>query len=548
MQVPLLVGKSLRFLLAGAFFLLLFSTRFSYSASAQSAADTVYVDVPDMPASDLQAVLGWIKSKVEMIRTPYCYRDSYGRGAGVVRSVCAEGQEKGNADALCYPKCGPGFKGVGPVCWAVCPSGYSDGGAFCSKPASTTRSGRVADKGPCDPGQRDDGTSCWEDLKTKTEDKGYYNYTWGCGTAIAKCWDGSTGCKNNCYRTWIVKLVTTSTGCGCIKKTLFQRQSCRSNEDLYGGYCYPKCPAGSHAVECCICSPDCPNDNFTDAGATCTKKSYTRGAGQVLQCPTGYTPDETGGPAGLCYPACKSGYHGVGPVCWMNCPDGLVPCGAGCAASKTDCATTTFDQVFSVAVLAANIATMGGASKGASVAKAGEEIVSVGSKFRVVKSGSLAKYMWRAVDFLQTASGSANIQKLTVVRKYFNPRTFEYLQKAAVVAKYGESIAQAGKDVYDAVKLYSSMYSGKFEEQTSAEINTEINNRFSVKVADYIKSSWAEIQLNEMAAADGFAIAKNVMDLVSIVDVTGVVAVINAYAHPVCKAAVPFPTLSQAYK
>ena len=27
------------------------------------------------------------------------------------------------------------------------------------------------------------------------------NYSWGCGTLLAKCHDGSTGCKNDCYKT-----------------------------------------------------------------------------------------------------------------------------------------------------------------------------------------------------------------------------------------------------------------------------------------------------------------------------------------------------------
>ena len=41
-------------------------------------------------------------------------KDSYGRGVGVPM-ICRSDQEQ---DAgLCYPKCDPGYKGVGPVCW-----------------------------------------------------------------------------------------------------------------------------------------------------------------------------------------------------------------------------------------------------------------------------------------------------------------------------------------------------------------------------------------------------------------------------------------------
>jgi len=42
------------------------------------------------------------------------WKDSYGRGVGVPM-ICSSDQEQ---DAgLCYPKCNPGYKGVGPVCW-----------------------------------------------------------------------------------------------------------------------------------------------------------------------------------------------------------------------------------------------------------------------------------------------------------------------------------------------------------------------------------------------------------------------------------------------
>lgn len=41
-------------------------------------------------------------------------KKSYGRTAGKPMG-CKKDEEKGGA--LCYPKCKPGYKGVGPVCW-----------------------------------------------------------------------------------------------------------------------------------------------------------------------------------------------------------------------------------------------------------------------------------------------------------------------------------------------------------------------------------------------------------------------------------------------
>ena len=76
----------------------------------------------------------------------------------------------------------------------------------------------------------------------------------------------------------------------------------------------------------------CP-PGYNDDGATCrlnnilAKASYGRGVGTVpTVCGAGRELD-----AGLCYPVCQSGYHGVGPVCWQGCPGGFRDDGAYCA-------------------------------------------------------------------------------------------------------------------------------------------------------------------------------------------------------------------------
>jgi len=76
----------------------------------------------------------------------------------------------------------------------------------------------------------------------------------------------------------------------------------------------------------------CPPD-YTNDGATCrrdvsvvAKPSYPRGAGAA---PTGCGPGQEYD-AGLCYPACPAGFHGVGPVCWGTCPAGYDDHGATC--------------------------------------------------------------------------------------------------------------------------------------------------------------------------------------------------------------------------
>lgn len=76
----------------------------------------------------------------------------------------------------------------------------------------------------------------------------------------------------------------------------------------------------------------CP-PGYNDDGATCrlnnilAKASYGRGVGAVpTVCGAGRELD-----AGLCYPTCQAGYHGVGPVCWQGCPAGFRDDGAYCA-------------------------------------------------------------------------------------------------------------------------------------------------------------------------------------------------------------------------
>jgi hypothetical protein len=118
---------------------------------------------------------------------------------------------------LCYPKCASGMKGVGPVCWQQCPSGYSDHGVGCTKPAAY---GRGA------------------------------GYPWKFGDAL-----NDNGMIARC-------------------EAAQGRGRCEKNGLIY----YPKCKAGFHNVGCCVCSPDCPS-GMGDSGATCLKKSAGRGVG-----------------------------------------------------------------------------------------------------------------------------------------------------------------------------------------------------------------------------------------------------------------------------
>ncbi len=456
------------------------ASEFAFAADAPSSNE-ITVDITDMPTQDLDKVKGWIKNRTTQVKTPYCYRKSYGRTAGTVASACANPNDEkdatGGPAGLCYPKCPPGYAGVGPVCWQSCPSGFRDDGGFCAKPGSytLTRSG----------------------------------YPWKFGDKAFSLDGARSRCSND------------------------NPQGCQK----LGEIIYPNCKTGFKTIAL-ECSPVCPPGFGTDIGASCTKKTSNRGTGVLSSCGPGLIRDETGGPAGICYPKCKSSFHGVGPVCWQNCSNGLQDCGAGCAKSSTECGITTFDQVFSVAVLAANIATLGLSTEVTAGAHAAEETLTIGSK-TFTTATKTGKALIKAVKFL--ASNAPEAKNATVVKRIISAKTGTTLRKIVTSAKVGLL-------AHTAISDYSKAFADDFVNQTSPEINAEIDRRFNPVTAYQIKKEWGLVQINEMAQANHWVIANDVLSAVSIVDITGVTSVVNAYAKPICGVMMPFPTLSQTYK
>jgi hypothetical protein len=229
----------------------------------------------------------------------FCWRNTHGRGAGTPLSTkssdCPAGTVKDPTGLLCYPPCQQGYSMVGPVCYHDCPQGWSGTGVSCFKPAGYDRSGNTY------PWQGSDGIS----------DSGMFSR---CNAA------NSQGCEK------------------------------------LGAIVYPKCKSGYHArgSDAFACDPDnntCPS-GMTDSGAMCTKDSYGNTAGQVLGCASGLEKSGL-----LCYSSCGANSDGVGPECWDHCPSSFVQCGAGCAKDTTACAAAIQDQVMSVLVAAATIAS-----------------------------------------------------------------------------------------------------------------------------------------------------------------------------------------------
>lgn len=59
----------------------------------------------------------------------FCWKDSYGRGAGEPLSTCPSDKDK--IGALCYSKCPSGYSRFGFDCHQKCPSGFDDQGLYC---------------------------------------------------------------------------------------------------------------------------------------------------------------------------------------------------------------------------------------------------------------------------------------------------------------------------------------------------------------------------------------------------------------------------------
>ena len=246
---------------------------------------------------------------------------------GTVPDMCPPGQVKDGG--FCYDNPGDGWSIVGGTAWGSCPAGSEDQGALCSN--LTTDTGRIPNKAPCGDGLRDDGTSCWEDVKT----------TGGtCSGGACRTWcDGDRDLLGNCYA-WNLKTecdpVTcepiVTTGCGCIVTTLMDRQSCSADEDLVGGLCYPKCVNGTSRTG-------------LSCGGTTAKPSKVLTPYQ-LQCGDGKVDGAPWGSAGLCYGSIPDGYQRqAAGLLSQECPSGAPDIGVACQRE-----TYTRDPVVALAM------------------------------------------------------------------------------------------------------------------------------------------------------------------------------------------------------
>ncbi len=336
---------------------------------------------------------------------------------------------------------------------------------------------------------------------------------------------------------WIAKGVASARQPYCYKDSYGRGvgvplSACPSDKDKSGWLCYPKCQGGYDGVGP-VCWQKCPG-GYTDMGALCrinkpltkkgtwkctwkvgktcmmrkltcpggyakaglfcalktppvpagykglsgldlVKKTYGRGVGSPMDCKAGQQED-----AGLCYKHCDSGYTGVGPVCWMNCPKGKTNCGAGCADSKVSCVSNTAQMVVSPVTLAMNIAS----------------------------AGTVSVVAYPAVKSAFYAGSSANDTKKSV---------------EIWVNRYSEDFAQLTTP-----GIAAALAAGC---------------RGHAAAEKWLKEQYALQSLSLMLAKDIGDTAKNTLATVSNFEPTGIAGVISAYSHPICVGDEKFPAV-----
>lgn len=393
----------------------------------------------------------------------FCWRDSYGRGVGYIPQKCKPDEDR--IGLLCYPKChrynyrtAQGhmvtFSRWGFDCHQNCPSGFANQGLYCRK----TEYGRGAGRSPC--------TGCT-----------------GCS------WGGCSGCSD----------CSTS--------------RCHGHEEGWGLLCYPKCRAGYSNFACCICRPSvtCSHYGFNHQFDLSCAKSIKIGAVRTGQCNGDDEMD-----VGLCYPRCRAGYDGVGPVCWGKAPivngQPFEICGMGAAKDGTTCGIVLADQISSPFMIVANLVSAGALGKvGKGIQKAGAAVAKAASK---VGSG-IAKVGGKIGSGIARGAKWAKTKVVGVGKN----------------AKKLDEVSDAGKGIASVSKL-QSVKDGLSKAAKACQQKIGLGTK-ACSSLNHARSALttAATKTNEVDQA------RAVIQAIGMVDPTGVADCAAAYMYPKCTAA-----------
>ena len=213
--------------------------------------------VAPLAPAEMNAVMTWIAAQVSAIDLPYCYRQSYGNGAGEPYT-CRDGFDRNGL--LCYPKCRDGYAGNGPVCWQVCPADFRDDGAYCGKPGSYGRGGGYVIW---------QGDQCNKDNPQGCEQSGALWYpkckpnfhAAGCCVCSPDCPSSMNDIGVSCQK--------QSYGRGAGEPLAMGLCAPGLQKDPAGALCYPTCKADFHMVGP-VCWQNCPSQQPFDCGVGCS--------------------------------------------------------------------------------------------------------------------------------------------------------------------------------------------------------------------------------------------------------------------------------------
>ena len=265
---------------------------------------------------------------------------------------------------------------------------------------------------------------------------------------------------------------------------------CGAGEEKDAGLCYPACKDGYNGIGP-MCWAKCP----AGSGDACKKDSYSRGLGELPACKNGQVSS-----AGLCYDACPDGYKGVAASCFSVCPPEMpVNCGAACAATAADCGASIAEMSLNTGMVLVNIVSIAVGAPGVSQA------------FKTAaQAGMIAA---------QKAVVAGGYQSLT----RFGPRV------ALGVAVGAKSMA---------LKFAKTFIVTHFKNQFIKSKMNLFSNMFKVARTGLPKGL-SLASANEMADEVGMMQASGTFDwsILTTADVTGIGAMAHAFAkHPTCRA------------
>ena len=88
--------------------------------------DVIYEDIPDISDEDVKRVMEWIKAETVMVKNPFCWKTTYGRGVGTLPGRVADCPAGYTNNGL---TCGRGTDDIfAPSKVASCPNGYTNMG------------------------------------------------------------------------------------------------------------------------------------------------------------------------------------------------------------------------------------------------------------------------------------------------------------------------------------------------------------------------------------------------------------------------------------